>query len=341
MPPNGTPTRRSQQIIAKRFCTFTCHGTSPRQTSRQKWTIGPDRTGQCPWADSKAKKKRKLAPTDRQSGSVHATMTSPRHADKDCLTTEENVTISCSRITRQGHCRCGAASSLVARNHQPTKRRSARRTTGDTRIVACWNLRANVTVTRTGSVQHNGGHARRAALSHTIGVKEKSARNVRARKVRQRIICFLHWCTASRSTNFSRSRSSKRKISIDERKRDAAARLCLDGTDVLSKDRTNGSPLEKKKKLRVWLRHHVFRRGITLDLVTTRVPQQGHTVSDCDTCHLRTTPKSCGTVRSGQGSHNIGGTACLLPGNRTGVSLALLRDVSSDGVRISCLTHQL
>ena len=29
----------------------------------------------------------------------------------------------------------------------------------------------------------------------------------------------------------------------------------------------------------------------TLDLVTTRVPQRGDTVSDCDTCHLRTTPK--------------------------------------------------
>ena len=60
----------------------------------------------------------------------------------------------------------------------------------------------------------------------------------------------------------------REKISIDERKRDAAARLCS-----------------------VWLRHHVFRGGITLDLVTTRVPQRGDTVSDSDTCHLRTTPK--------------------------------------------------
>ena len=106
-------------------------------------------------------------------------------------------------------------------------------------------------MTRTNGVQHSGRRARRAALSQTVGVKEKSARNVRACKVRPRIICFWHWCTASRSTNFSRSRSSKRKISIDERKRDAAARLCS-----------------------VWLRHHVFRGGITLDLVTTRVPQR-------------------------------------------------------------------
>ena len=73
-------------------------------------------------------------------------MTPPRHANKDCLTTEENVTISTSRITRQGHCRCGATeSSLVARNHQPTNGRRPQRTTGDTRIVAWWNLRANVT----------------------------------------------------------------------------------------------------------------------------------------------------------------------------------------------------
>ena len=96
--------------------------------------------------DSNAKKKRKVGPTDRQSGSVHVTMTPPRHADKDCSTTEENVTISTSRITRQGHCRCGAAgSSLVARNHQPTNGRRPQWTTGDTRTVAWWNLRATVT----------------------------------------------------------------------------------------------------------------------------------------------------------------------------------------------------
>ena len=94
----------------------------------------------------RCKKKRKLGPTDCQSGSVHVTMTPPRHADKDCFTTEETVTISSSRITRQGHCRSGAAeSSLVARNHQPTNRRRPQRTTGDTRTVAWWNLRANVT----------------------------------------------------------------------------------------------------------------------------------------------------------------------------------------------------
>ena len=61
--------------------------------------------------------------------------------------------------------------------------------------------------------------------------------------------------------------------------------------------------------------------------------ERGDTVSDCETCHLRTTPKSCGTVRPGQGSHNTGGTECLLLGNRTGISLGLIRDVSSDGVR--------
>ena len=93
-------------------------------------------------------------------------------------------------------------------------------------------------MTRTNGVQHSGGHARRAALSQTVGVKEKSVRNVRSRKVRQRITCFLHWSTASRSTTLSRSRASRSKnISVDESKRDAAARRCFDGTDFLSIDR--------------------------------------------------------------------------------------------------------
>ena len=84
----------------------------------------------------KCKTKRKLGPTDCRSGSVHVTTTPPLHADKDCLTTEENVTISSSRITRQGHCRSGAAeSSLVATNHQPTKTRRPQRTTVDTRLT--------------------------------------------------------------------------------------------------------------------------------------------------------------------------------------------------------------
>ena len=112
IPPNGTPIRRWQHIIAKRSCTFACPGT-----------------GSCSWADSKCKKKRKLGPTDCRSGSVHVTTTPPGHADKDCLTTEENVTISSSRITRQGRCRSGAAeSSLAARNNQPTKTRRPQRT---------------------------------------------------------------------------------------------------------------------------------------------------------------------------------------------------------------------
>ena len=49
--------------------------------------------------------------------------------------------------------------------------------------------------------------------------------------------------------------------------------------------------------------------------------------------HLRTTPKSWGTARPVQGSHNTGGKECLMLGHRTGISLTLLRDVSSDGVR--------
>ena len=186
------------------------------------------------------KKKRKLGPTDRQSGSVHVTMTPPSHADKDCLTTEENVTISSSCITRQGHCRSGAAeSSLVARNHQPTNGRRPQRTTGDTRTVAWWNLRGNVT---------DDKNERRAAQWRTCKVGRALAHNWRERKKvsgmseRAKYVRELpvagNWRTASRSTKFSRSRSSKRKnISVDERKRDAVARLCLDGTDVLNIDR--------------------------------------------------------------------------------------------------------
>ena len=84
--------------------------------------LGPTEPGSARGQTQIRKKKGKLGPTDRQSGSVQ-TMTPPRHADKDCLTTEENVTISSSRITRQGYCRCVAAeSSLVTRNHQPTKK---------------------------------------------------------------------------------------------------------------------------------------------------------------------------------------------------------------------------
>ena len=82
--------------------------------------LGPTDPGSA-HGQTQMQKKRKLGCSDRQSGSVQ-TMTPPRHVDKDCLTTEENVTISSSRITRQRHCRCGTAeSSLVARNHQPTK----------------------------------------------------------------------------------------------------------------------------------------------------------------------------------------------------------------------------
>ena len=157
-------------------------------------------------------------------------------------------------------------------------------------------------MTRTDGVQHSGGHARRAALSQTVGVKEKSVRNVRSRKVRQRITCFLHWSTASRSTTLSRSPASKSKnISVDEWKRDAAARRCLDGTDVLSKDRI----IAALSKTSVSGFVTTSSEEATLDLVTTRVPERGDTVSDCDTCHLRTTPKKLSNCasRAGQSQH--------------------------------------
>ena len=130
--------------------------------------------------------KRKLGPTDRQSGSVHVTTTPPRHADKDCLTTEENVTISSSRITRQGRCRSGAAeSSLVARNNQPTKTRSPQRTTVDTRTVAWWNLRANVT---------DDENERRTAQRRTCKGGRRSRKQLASKKKRQ--ACPSTQCTS-------------------------------------------------------------------------------------------------------------------------------------------------
>ena len=228
-------------------------------------------------------------------------MTPPRHADKDCLTTEESVTISSSRITRQGRCRCGAAESpLVARNHQPTQKAESSKNHWRHENSRMMNLRANVT---------DDENEWRTAQWRTRKAGRALADSWRQRKKRQE-------CPSAQSTSENylflaqQISSSYRKISIHERKRDAAARLCS-----------------------VCLRHHVFRGGITLDLVTTRVPEREDTVSDRETCHLRSTPKSWITARPGQGSHNTGGKECLLLGHRTGISVTILRDVSSDGVR--------
>ena len=125
------------QICLQSGCQYADGNTSSQSDPACSLVLEQDRApGQ---TQMQKKKKRKLGPTDCRSGSVHVTTIPPRHADKDCLTTEENVTISSSRITRQGRCRSGAAeSSLVARNHQPTKRRRPQRTMGtrDGRIVA-------------------------------------------------------------------------------------------------------------------------------------------------------------------------------------------------------------
>ena len=194
-----------------------------------------------PMGRLKFEKKRKLGPTDRQSGSVQ-TMTLPRHADKDCLTTEENLTITSSRITRQGRCRCGAAaSSLVTRNHQPTQKRlRPQRTTGDTRIFARWNLWANVTDDenewRTAQWRCKAGRA--LADSWRQRKKKGSGMSEHAKYVRESHVSSTG---ARRRGQQHSADSAQNNISVNERKRDAAARRCLDGTDVLSKDRKIGS----------------------------------------------------------------------------------------------------
>ena len=181
-------------------------------------------------------------------------------------------------------------------------------------------------MTKTNGVQQSGGHARRAALSQTVGVKEKNVRSVRSRKVRQRITCFLHWST----TTLSRSSASKSKnISVDESKRDAAARRCLDGTDVLNKDRiiaalskTSVSGFvttsSEEASLLIWSRQGCRSEETQFPIATPAI---------CGP------PQKAGELRPMQGSHNTGGKECLLLGHKTGISLTLLRDVSSDGVR--------
>ena len=121
----------------------------------------------------------------------------------------------------------------------------------------------------------------------------------------------------------------REKISIDERKRDAAARLCLDGTDVLNKDRiiaalskTSVSGFvttsSEEASLLIWSRQGCRSEETQFPIATPAI---------CGP------PQKAGELRPMQGSHNTGGKECLLLGHKTGISLTLLRDVSSDGVR--------
>ena len=133
MPPKWLPIRRWQHIIESDSACSLVLEQAPGRLPGKNGRLGPTEPGSA-HGQTQMQKKKKLGPTDRQTGSVHVTMTPPRHADKDCFTTEETVTISSSRITRQGRCRSGAAeSSLVARNNQQTNGRSPQRTTVDTR----------------------------------------------------------------------------------------------------------------------------------------------------------------------------------------------------------------
>ena len=166
-------------------------------------------------------------------------MTPPRHANKDCMTTEENVTISSSRITRQKHCRCGAAeSSLVATQTTNQQKGGVLKDSLETtRIAAWWNLQANVTDdenewrTAQWRTFQGGPRSRRqlASKKKALGMSE------RAKYVRELSVPG----TVARRRGHKLTRSSRSKnISVDESKRDAAAGLCS-----------------------VWLRHHVFRGG--------------------------------------------------------------------------------
>ena len=134
--------KSSQSDSARSLVLAQVLGTLPGKNER----LGPTEPGSAHGQTQIRKRKRENWDRLTANRGQYRPWTPPRHANKDCLTTEENVTITSSRITRQGHCPCGAAeSSLVARDHQPTKSRSPQRATGDTRIVACWNLWENVT----------------------------------------------------------------------------------------------------------------------------------------------------------------------------------------------------
>ena len=286
---------------------------------QEKWTTGTDRTWQRPWADSNAKK-RKLRPTDRESGSEQTTH--PGTRTRTALTTEENVTISSSRITRQGHCRYGAGRVVLGGKKPSTNKKGGvlKEPLGDTRIVAQWNLRANVT---------DGENEWRTAQWRTCKAGRALAQNWRQRKKRQE-------CSSAQSTSenylflalvhgvavnkFQQIPFSKRK-KIDERKLDAVARRCLDGTDVLSKDeklqpsedppRLASSPRLPEASLLIWSRQRCRSEETQFPIATPATCGPPHKVG--------------GTVRPGQGSHNTGVTECLLLGNRTGISLGLLR----------------
>ena len=93
-------------------------------------------------------------------------------------------------------------------------------------------------MTRTNGVQHSGGHARGAALSQTVGVEEKCQECPSAQSASENYL-FLETGARRRGQQISPDpvQAGQKNISVDERKRDAVARLCLDGTDVLNIDR--------------------------------------------------------------------------------------------------------
>ena len=192
-------------------------------------------------------------------------------------------------------CRCGAAeSSLVARNHHPTKSRSPERTTGDTRIVAWWNLRANVT---------DDENEWRTAQWRTRKAGRALADSWRQRK----------------SVSGTGARRRGQQISTDlvqVREKSAS----MNGSVMRQQDSARSgfvTTSSAEASLLIWSRQECRSEGTQFPIATPAI---------CGP------PQKAGELRPGQGSHNSGGKECLLLGHRTGISLTILRDVSSDGV---------
>ena len=166
-------------------------------------------------------------------------------------------------------------------------------------------------MTRTNGVQHSGGHARRAALSQTVGVKEKKALGMseRAKYVRELFV----------SGTGARRRGQQISADLVQVREKSAS---MNGSVMRQQDSARSgfvTTSSAEASLLIWSRQECRSEETQFQITTPAIcgPPQ----------------KSCGTVRPGQGSHNTGGTECLLLGNRTGISLGLIRDVSSDGVR--------
>ena len=123
--------------------------------------------------------------------------------------------------------------------------------TRDGRIVTWWNLRANVTDDENEwrTAQRRTCKVGRALAHNWRERKKVSGMSERAKYVRELPVSGTGARRRGQQISADPVQVGEKNISVHERKRDAVARLCLDGTDVLNIDRKNCSPLKKKKTL--------------------------------------------------------------------------------------------